>query len=189
MALARPGSGGRTASRSSRRRGGPPCTPSTTTSASPPGGAARVWIVVPVRHRPRLGRRGRRPGEQRRLELGVAHRPRAAASRARPRCARRRWSDTVVNGIPNDAATWRRDKPWPTASLRMSRTLRIARRGLGNSHLLGAGTPSDGGRPAQLKRGCCPASLRGVRKPPESVYEIDPERVYENLRNPQATST
>jgi len=66
---------------------------------------------VPVGYRAGVGRQGRVPAERPCLECGVVH------------VLRLRWPATVVKGIPSAWPTWRQERHWPTASLRMFRTL------------------------------------------------------------------
>src|SRR5579859_372711 len=87
--------------------------------------------------------------------------------------ARRRWSATVVNGTPKAAPTTRWDKPWPQANRRMSRTLRIARRGLGTATSLGA----------ELQ-----ATVTGLLSSHADPYP-PPTEVYENPQNRRTDST
>ncbi len=94
------------------------------------------------------------------------------------RSARRTWSPAVVNGTPNAAPTWRRGKPSPRANRRISRTLRMARRGLGTSHLLGADSEA-GWMVLSAHTRTAGDPLKPVRKPPESLYGIDRNRCTE----------
>ena len=130
-----------------------------------PGRRSSRVDLVPVRQGPALCRRGRRLGEQQRLEGGVVEvlgqRP-GEPSLARP-------AQVVGHRGERDAQRRRHlaaRQALAQANRRMSRTLRMARRGLGTSHLLGAGTPRRVAGPLS-SRGPLPSLLRGVRKPPE----------------------